>query len=276
MRIEDISEGLIRNPEGIYVSTVSRPVSFPEQGHSACLQVEDASFWFKHRNRCIAAMVANHPYSGALLDLGGGNGYVSQGLAAEGREVVLIEPGPVGASNARRLRKLEHVVCATVEDACFAPSAFGAIGMFDVIEHIENDRSFLEEISPLLTPEGRLYLTVPCHDWLWSGADVEAGHFRRHTQRSLYRLLEKLFRIDYISYFFQPLVLPQYLLRALPYRFGIGRGHHVLSAEAEHGTHSGLAVRALNALLDREARTIANDQKVPFGASCLVAARRAY
>lgn len=273
MRIEDISSGLVRNADGIYVSAVSREVSFPTEGHSTCLQVEDNSFWFRHRNRCISAVIANHPFSGPMLDLGGGNGYVSERLVADGHQVILVEPGAIGAINAHKLRGLEHVVCATVEDAGFTPGTFGAIGMFDVIEHIEDDRVFLERIAPLLAPGGYLYLTVPCHSWLWSGADVEAGHFRRHTLRSLRELLDGLFAIDYMSYFFQPLVLPQYLLRALPYRVGIGRDKQMLSAESEHGTGNGLAVRTITHLLDREARKIADGKQIAFGASCLVAAR---
>ena len=146
--------------------------------------------------------------------------------------------------------------------------------MFDVIEHIEQDRRFLEQNAPLLAPGGKLYLTVPCHQWLWSRADIDAGHFRRHTRDSLRTLLEGLFEIDYLSYFFRPLVLPQYLLRALPFRFGIGSNGGVMSTEAEHGSGNGVAVRVLNHLLDQEAQIVAEDRSIGFGASCLVAATR--
>lgn len=274
MRIEDITQQLVRNDDGVYVGAGSSPISYAADGHAGCFQVEDASFWFRHRNNCIANMVANQPFQGVMLDIGGGNGYVAQRLSNEGHDVVLLEPGPTGAHNARINRGLEYVACATVEDAGFRPGSFGAIGLFDVIEHIEDDRNFLASIVPLLAPGGRLYLTVPCHHWLWSQADVHAGHFRRHTAASLESLLGGLFEIDYLSYFFRPLVAPQFLLRALPHRMGLGRKQRVLSAETEHGSGNGIVVRAMSRLLDAEARTIANGGSIGFGSSCILAAHR--
>ena len=273
MRIEDISSGLIRDADGIYVSTKAGAVSYSASGHADCFQVEDDSFWFKHRNDCIAAMVGQHPYSGTLLDIGGGNGYVSQRLIAEGRDVVLIEPGRTGAHNARTQRGIESVVCAMLEDAHFRPGTFGAVGMFDVLEHIEDDRNFLAEIAPLLTASGRLYLTVPGHNWLWSQADVTAGHFRRHTEETLRDVLDEHFVIDYMSYFFRPLVLPQWLLRAVPYRLGFGR-HQVLSTKTEHGADHGALVRLMTRLLQPEIGHIDCGERMRFGASCLLAAHR--
>lgn len=279
MQIEHISTRLRPGADGIYVSpgspADSHQVSYSETGHADCYQIEAQSFWFRHRNRCIASVVANHPYSGLMLDLGGGNGYVSQRLAADGNQVLLLEPGRLGARNAKLRRGLDHVACATIEDAEFLPGSFGAIGMFDVIEHIEDDRRFLESITALLAPAGKLYLTVPCHQWLWSGADERAGHYRRHDLASLRALLAGLFSIDYISYVFAPLVLPQYLARALPYRMGLGRGNRrILSAQAEHGAGNGVATRILSKLLDAEARKIAAGRSLRYGASAVVAASR--
>jgi SAM-dependent methyltransferase len=274
VHVEGLSNSLVRNSEGIYTSNGTHQVSYSEGGHDSCFQVEDRSFWFQHRNDCISSMVARYPYHGALLDIGGGNGYVAKRLADDGGDVVLLEPGWIGARNARHARGLEHVVCATVEEADFRPGSFGALGMFDVIEHVEDDRGFLEGVSELLGRGGKLYLTVPCHQWLWSAADVDAGHFRRHTEISLRNLLDGLFHIDYLTYFFRPLVLPQYLLRALPYRLGLFRQRGVLSTEGEHGAGNGLATRAVSHLLRREALKVAEGRRIDNGASCLVAATR--
>lgn len=272
MRIEDVSDSLVRDPSGIYVASGSSNVSYPPEGHAQCFQVEDHSFWFKHRNACIAAMVARYPPAGTLLDIGGGNGYVSQMLAELGHDIVLIEPGHTGALNARKARGLENVVCATVEEADFTPRSFGAIGMFDVIEHIDDDRAFLDKTARLLKPGGMLYLTVPCYGWLWSQADVDAGHFRRHTHESLRKLVCRHFDIEYISSFFQALVLPQFLLRALPFRAGM-KHTKVLSDASEHGASNGLMVRLLMRLLAREVTDIAAGRQARIGASCLLAAR---
>ncbi|WP_372015997.1 class I SAM-dependent methyltransferase [Pseudoxanthomonas sp. 10H] len=277
MRIQDISSNLQPDADGIYVTPGSTAkVSYASHGHAECFGVEDASFWFRHRSECISAMVKCHPHpGGTFLDLGGGNGYVAQRLEADGHDVLLVEPGPEGARNARMRRHLPHVACARMEDCQFKDGSFGAIGMFDVIEHIQDDRGFLVGIAPLLAHGGKLYLSVPCHDWLWSQADVTAGHFRRHTTASMVSLLDGLFRIDYLSFIFLPLVLPQLLLRALPYRLGLGRDG-LLPPEVEHGKRgNGMAIDLLDRILAIETRRIRRGGRIPFGASCLVSASAA-
>lgn len=274
MDIRAASSNLLTCDDGIFRANARSTVSYAEDGHERCYGVEDGSFWFRHRNNCIAALAGTHPppAGGAVLDLGGGNGFVAQRLIAEGHDVVLLEPGEVGARNARVHRRLPHVVCATVQDAGFHAGSFGAVGMFDVIEHVDDDRAFLEQVRTLLAPGGRLYLTVPCHSWLWSRADTDAGHFRRHTLASLADLLDGKFRVDYASYFFAPLVVPQLLLRAIPHRLGLDRRRAVLSTEAEHGGGDGPAVRAMERMLAREVTRIRRQQRIPVGASALLAA----
>lgn len=276
-RVEDFSPTLQRGADGIYRVGSSARVSYAAHGHAECFGVEDGSFWFRHRNACIGAVVARHPPPlGPILDLGGGNGFVAQHLERMGHGVVLLEPGETGAANACHHRRLQAVVCATLDQAKFAPRCFGGVGLFDVIEHIDDDRGFLQQVAGLLPPGGRLYATVPCHSWLWSQADVEAGHFRRYTLHSMAGLLEPLFRIEFASYLFAPLVPPQALLRALPYRLG-KRSSAVLTREAEHGGGggaAGIAVRVLDSVLSLEAHRLRSGGAIPFGASAIVAASR--
>jgi hypothetical protein len=47
----------LRDP-GIWFARTQSPVSYPAQGNAACLKVEDNSFWFRHRNRCIVKVGA--------------------------------------------------------------------------------------------------------------------------------------------------------------------------------------------------------------------------
>lgn len=276
MTVELLTSSLHRNSEGIYTaSEVDSTISYAADGHAECFGVEDSSFWFKHRNNCIAALVERFGCEGPFLDVGGGNGYVAKRLQDEGRDVVLLEPGETGAYNARVNRNIDSVVCATMDTAKFTPGSFGAAGLFDVIEHIENDRDFLSQVRSELVEGGMLYMTVPCHAWLWSHADIEAGHFRRHTYGSLEQLVSGMFKIEYMSYFFSPLVLPQYLLRALPHRLGLLKQKTgLLSSEVEHGDSDGIASRIVEQMLVYEVPRIAAGKQINFGASCIVAASR--
>ena len=39
-------------------------ISYPEEGNEACFQIEDQSFWFRHRNDCIRELVRHFPPRG--------------------------------------------------------------------------------------------------------------------------------------------------------------------------------------------------------------------
>ena len=50
--------------DGIFYAAGSEAISYPEEGNEACFEVEDRSFWFRHRNDCLVEMVRNFPPEG--------------------------------------------------------------------------------------------------------------------------------------------------------------------------------------------------------------------
>jgi SAM-dependent methyltransferase len=271
-----LGRALTRDPEGIWVARGAAAISYPEGGHAACLAIEDSSFWFQHRNRCILACVSRFSLvnNGPFFDVGAGNGYVARALAQAGLDVVAIEPGAAGARNARR-RGLQHVVCATTDVCGFDVGVAGAVGAFDVVEHMADDLAFLTEMNRLLVPGGLLFVTVPAYAALWSAEDVAAGHHRRYTSRTLgWALARAGFEVEYQSYFFRWLVLPILLLRAVPYRIGLRRKGGDLALNArEHAAVAPGAASRIDALLRREVSAIAAGDRMGFGASLLAVAR---
>lgn len=276
--IASLATRLTRQSDGIWHSDSQEFVSYPDHGNDDCFDVEDHSFWFRHRNECIAAVVDAFPppQQGAIFDVGGGNGFVARGLARAGHPVVLVEPGQSGAHNAKQ-RGLEHVVCATTETAGFLPGVLPAVGLFDVIEHVEDDHGFLRDIRTLMVEGGRLYATVPSFNALWSDEDVSAGHYRRYQLGELCQRLEQAgFEIEFSSYFFRILPVPIFLIRTLPYRLGIV-GRRAAKEDAGRGAHRvkpGLGSRVLESLLRAELRELEALRSMRFGGSCLVVARK--
>lgn len=129
-----------------------------------------------------------------------------------GWDVVLVEPGPSGALNAKK-RGLEHVVCGTTHTAGFQNGSLPAIGVFDVVEHIEDDLGFLRHVWDLLEPGGMLYLTFPAYNFLWSHEDVDSGHFRRYTVGGMNKkLAEAGLKPVFGTYIFGFLPLPVFCL----------------------------------------------------------------
>lgn len=251
-----------------------QPISYPADGNAACLEVEDRSFWFRHRNECISALVAAWPCEGRLVDVGGGNGFVARRLADDGLDVTLVEPGADGARTARDLRRIAQVIQAPLAEATAQLGPVGAIGAFDVVEHIADDRAFVGQVADVLGEGGMFYSTVPAHAWLWSGADDAAGHFRRYTLDSYRALLAERFELVYASYFFGALVLPAALMRALPYRLGRRAPPSADEAAREHGTSGGMLTRLLAGALRHEVKRIAAREPMSWGSSLIVAARK--
>lgn len=274
-----ISPSLEQTAEGVWCCRSRSPISYPEWGNEACFQVEDSSFWFCHRNACILEAVRQYPPSGPLFDVGGGNGFVAKTMQDAGFEVVLVEPGAVGARNARR-RGIQYVVRATLEDAGFPPDSLPAISLFDVVEHMEDDHKFLETIRFHLSANGRVYLTVPAYQALWSLEDIVAGHHRRYSSRAIRRLLvEAGFAVEFLTGFFQFLPPAIFALRVVPFRLGLA-----ISSEADevgskirwqHEIKSGWISGPLNWMQQREIARIRRRRQARFGASWLVVARRA-
>ncbi len=247
-------------------------VHYPEKGHDWCAAVEDNSFWFRHRNQFLLEVMRRYPPRTPLYDVGGGNGVVAAALQQAGIPAVVVEPGADGARRAK-LRGLESI-CATLGGAGFTPGSLPSVGLFDVIEHIEDPVAFLRQAFDLMKPGGRIYLAVPAYVALWSAEDDYARHFRRYTRRGLSRELAAAgFEIEHSTYMFAFLILPILLMRSLPYRLGVSRP---VTPDAVRSDH--VATGASRALLDRlrnlEVTAVRRWGGLPFGASVVAVARK--
>lgn len=213
------------------------------------------------------------PPHGTIFDVGGGNGFVSLALHSAGMKSILVEPGIQGVINARA-RGLNPVVCSTLENAGFRDGIISAIGLFDVVEHIENDNEFLATIRKLLMPDGLLYLTCPAYKTLWSVVDDFAGHYRRYT---ISLLTEKLtrngFDIEYATYIFSFLPFPTLILRSIPSRLKLIKSYDIEQEKKAHIKPGGLLGSAFEIILEVELWALNRKLSIPFGGSCLVVAR---
>lgn len=273
MNMPEILSQLTQDEQGIYRSRNTNPISYPADGNQDCFLLEDDSYWFQHRNKCITSIIKRYPPSGHIIDVGGGNGYVTRGMLDAGFDSVLLEPGVEGAVNGKLRRHIPTVICSTFQNAGFKPSSIDAIGCFDVIEHIENDGELINDFSHVLKPGGLLYATVPAHKWLRSQSDVQAQHYRRYNRAMIDQLLSDQFEIIYFTYFFRFLSLPIFIFRALPFRLFFTK-HNILSKNTEHGTNKGPGAKLINYFLKQEYKKIQNRKYLNFGASCLVVARK--
>lgn len=263
-------------PDGIWRPPSVEAISYPAEGNDACFAVEEHSFWFGHRNACIAALLErfrDEVCDAPFADIGGGNGFVALAVQRLGLPTLLVEPGPAGAARAKA-RGLDSVVEGTLVSCGFREGTLAAAGMFDVVEHIADDEAFLREAARALRPGGLIFLTVPCYPALWSHEDEAAGHQRRYTAASMRALLQRSGLDEvYLTHFFRPLPPLIALVRVLPYRLGIAAAR--IEAETVSRDHRPAGASGmLGQLLAPEVELIRAGQSMAFGGSLLVAARK--
>ena len=186
---------------------------------TALLEADSTHWWFRSKASFVASALRRHlsprQRDGYLLDVGAGSGGVTSRLgwqpgkllAADGSEMLL------------RAARAHHALMATRAAGDRLPLRPGAVTvatLLDVIEHLQDPAATLAEVWRTLDDDGLLVVTVPAHQWLWSGADEVLGHVRRYTMPLLReRLRESGFQPVFMSHVFSWLVPPVWLQRRM-------------------------------------------------------------
>lgn len=138
-----------------------------------------------------------------VVDVGAGTGFLGDHLAVSRPmiEYRFVEPIP---SLERGLEE-RFGAEANRRDADFGSAEFATL--LDVLEHQEDDESFLADLAERLAPGSILLLTVPAMPSLWSSWDEMLGHYRRYTTKSVAAAVADLpLEIEEAQYIFPELV----------------------------------------------------------------------
>lgn len=138
-----------------------------------------------------------------VLEVGAGIGSTTQHLCKEHQDSWLaLEPDPDMAARLSRqtvtgmLPGFCKVECGTLQTLSVR-EGFDTILYIDVLEHIENDFSEIQDAAKLLKSGGFLVVLAPAHQWLYTPFDEAIGHYRRYTRKSLSSLTPSgLRRVD--------------------------------------------------------------------------------
>lgn len=246
-------------------------------------EVEDRHFWFAARNRIIAAQVqalmVHATADFRILEIGCGTGNVLRVLDQSCPDGTVIGMDlHVEGLNYARQRGLEALVQADLHHLPFG-CRFDLIGLFDVLEHMPDDRQVLSGLWGRLRENGVLLLTVPAHPRLWSYFDEASHHCRRYRPDELVVMLAEIgFDVEYSTQYMAstlPLLWAGRRLSWLRNR-GSRRGN---AARSTHLTNQELRpIPVVNATLTQilavEQRWLARGHTLPVGSSLLVVARR--
>ena len=207
----------------------------------------------QHMFYCLDRFVEQYGLHGPFLEIGCGRGDVSAYLAAKGWQGTAIDFSEAAVAQASvNLAPFPQVTVRqqALEDVA---GAFDCIIMWDVLEHMEDDRGALRMVERLLRPGGQLLLAVPSNPREWRWDDDFYGHFRRYTVADM---TERLQQAGLAPAAFWDFTFPWFwLMRRMYTRLKSGAP---VAADKEASTKASATVNAwdvgpLSKLLDRSA-----------------------
>lgn len=116
-----------------------------------------------------------------IVDFGAGNGNMAKLIERKiQKKVMCLEPS-------ENMRKYYNIAPASsISD--FKKESIDFLYSICVFEHIEDEKSVLQDIKSSLKKNGTLFLYLPAFNCLYSSMDKKVGHYRRYTKKMLYLL----------------------------------------------------------------------------------------
>jgi SAM-dependent methyltransferase len=143
-------------------------------------------FWVSRRFE-VLQRIANGVLSGAaeIAEVGCGHGLLQRQIEDKyGKPVTGFDLNEYGLKH--NVSRISRVCCYDIHQRNEElRGRFDVILLFDVLEHISDEDRFLDALLFHLAPQGKLILSVPAGQWLFSEYDTAAGHVRRYAMRDL-------------------------------------------------------------------------------------------
>ncbi len=179
-----------------------------------------------------------------VLEIGVGEGAVGARLASA-FNYIGVEQDTISWQKARsRIERFGGTVLHGDPSVLPAAASFDLICAFEVLEHIEDDRTALRDWRSRLNPQGALIISVPAFRRRYGAWDDKAGHYRRYEREELTAVLRE-------AGFHEPLIWTYgfplgYLLESVRHR--LARRRAIRSSLAERTAASGRALQPPAAL----------------------------
>jgi SAM-dependent methyltransferase len=146
-----------------------------------------------------------------ILDVGCGAGLFFDALEQFGRpEGIESDPAAVDKSGKWK----SHIVVGELDDSYEPTSPFDLILILDVLEHISKPDQLLRRAAEFLAPGGRIIVTTPAFNWLWTTHDELNHHVTRYTAGEMRATVQRAGLVTLENgYMFQSLVVPKLIVR---------------------------------------------------------------
>lgn len=239
-----------------------------ERFYAEYARIQDEHWWFAGRRRIIRSVLGQSLPARAsparrILDVGCGTGTNLALLRDFGAvEGVDSELAAVEFCHRQGESAVRHAPGSRLP---YPTAQFDLVTLLDVIEHVPDDFSLLDEARRVLVPGGRVLVTVPAYSWMWGAQDRIAHHYRRYTRPGLLDSIARAGFEPLRSTYFNTLLFPPIAGVRLARRLWPARDDPRSDFELNHpGPLNTLLTRvfALEASMVRRA-------SLPFGVSIL-------
>lgn len=149
--------------------------------------LEDRHWWFTARRRILLRLLEEllpPSQERLIVDVGCGTGGNAAAVAKRYR-CIGVDPDFHAVTYARK--KYPHVTFVqgyAPQDVRSEMAQADAVLLMDVLEHIEHDTAFIEDLTKAMKPGAFLFLMAPADPSLWSPHDAGFEHYRRYTLES--------------------------------------------------------------------------------------------
>lgn len=182
--------------------------------------VDADHFWIRNRFRVFQKITAPLSKKARYAEIGCGTGlFQSQierdaGISIEGFDLDL-------EALKKNTSRASLFVYNIFDKRPELKSAYDGLFLFDVLEHLDEDKAFLESCLYHLKPCGQIYINVPSREELRSKYDTLVGHVRRYSLPDLVSLAKSCgLTIQQKTYWGMPLypvlVLRKQLMKKTP------------------------------------------------------------
>lgn len=180
---------------------------------------EKNHWWFKGRREILNSIIKiNFKKRLTILDFGSGSGTNIDILSKYGTVYIYEKNKKMKLYLKKKYYNSKKVMVVNN----FKKIKYDLIIAADVIEHIKNDKKAIKEIGGALKKNGKILITVPAFQLLFSKKDEQLKHFRRYNINTLKILIKnfKTIKLTYFNFFlFIPLSFVIIILKAFKVDF---------------------------------------------------------
>lgn len=157
--------------------------------------LESVHWWYQLRSESVVKWAQCLPAGATILDVGSASGGNTLLLSNLGFNLTSLEMSDLGFEI--QLKKGINVIQGDATKLPFKSSSFDAVLCLDVLEHIKNDVTALEEMYRVTKANGKFLFSVPEDPKMWSDHDESVNHVRRYLRDDFEKKISSVgFRIS--------------------------------------------------------------------------------